>query len=151
LESSSATPARKAQFLSQLRQRDPGQALTLIAQQLPHEKAEVRLRLLAVLAIQLSAADQSVLESAALDRAPKVKALAQQLLSSFPDSLAPSKSLAVMLGKEGRHRAICALRERHMAVSRYHSSPASLCAEFEVVPHSHAHEAHQSCYSHPSE
>ncbi len=101
----SASPARKAQFLSQLRQRDPGQALTLIAQQLPHEKAEVRLRLLAVLAIQLSAADQSVLESAALDRAPKVKALAQQLLLRLPNTAVAHAHLQTILARITRDDA----------------------------------------------
>ena len=75
-------PAARKVALTELRQRDPATARVLLEARLAGENADTRLRLLGLLAIQLSDADVSFLEGiAATDRAPKVKALAASLLS----------------------------------------------------------------------
>lgn len=74
-------PAARKVALAALRRRDPGAATALLATKLAGENAEVRLRLVGLLATGLSNADLAFLESLASDRAPKVKALAAALLA----------------------------------------------------------------------
>lgn len=73
-------PAERRTALSSLRRQQPAVAGELIADQAPSLAAEERLRVLEILAIGLSAADQSVLERFVEDRSGKVRVLVQQYL-----------------------------------------------------------------------
>jgi len=75
-------PAAREVALVALRGRDPAEARALLETKIDSEGAEIRLRLLAVLATKLSDADRPFLERLADgDRAPKVKAIAASLLA----------------------------------------------------------------------
>ncbi|PXA99920.1 hypothetical protein DMC47_00840 [Nostoc sp. 3335mG] len=75
-----APAARHAAF-AVLRERDPVQASQLLAERISGEPADRRVRLLELLSMGLSDADQPLLARLTGDRAPRVKALATALLS----------------------------------------------------------------------
>jgi len=75
-------PAERKVALTELRQRDPAAARAVLEVKLANENADMRLRLLGLLAVGLSDNDVPFLESlVASDRAPKVKTLASSLLA----------------------------------------------------------------------
>lgn len=73
--------ASRRDHLRALRQRDPAQALALIAANAPAEPAAVRLELVDVLSTNLDERDTPFLKSLANDRSEKVRLRATQLLS----------------------------------------------------------------------
>ena len=94
-----ATPARKANFIADLRLTDPAKARALVEAQLPLEKAEVRLRLIDALGAGLSSEDRPLLESLAADRAPTVKRAVTRLLARLPGTGAAEAQLAELLSR----------------------------------------------------
>jgi hypothetical protein len=75
-------PAAREAALIALRRRDPAAARAVLEAKMDSEGAEIRLRLVSILATRLSDADRPFLETLADgDRAPKVKALAASLLA----------------------------------------------------------------------
>ena len=92
-------PAARKVALTELRRRDPAAARAVLEAKLGSENAEVRLRLLSLLATGLSAADIPFLEGlAANDRAPKVKALAASLLARLGRGAAVGEDVAELAG-----------------------------------------------------
>jgi hypothetical protein len=91
-------PATRKVALSKLRQHEPDAARLLLEAKLAGESAETRLGLLGLMRIGLSDADVAFLESiVAVDRAPKVKALAASLLARLgrgPDAGEDAAELA---------------------------------------------------------
>jgi hypothetical protein len=94
-----ATPARKASFIAGLRASDPDGARELVEQQLPLEKAEIRLRLVDALATSLASADRAFLESLLADRAPTVKQAATRLLARLPGTGAAQAQIEELLSR----------------------------------------------------
>ncbi len=94
-----ATPARKANFIADLRLIEPAKARTLVEAQLPLEKAEVRLRLIDALGAGLSIADLPLLKSLAGDRAPTVKRAVTRLLARLPGTGAAEALIAELLSR----------------------------------------------------
>lgn len=94
-----ATPARKASFIAGLRASDPDSARELVEQQLPLEKAEVRLRLVDALATGLADADRPFFESLLADRAPTVKQAATRLLARLPGTGAAQAQIEELLSR----------------------------------------------------
>jgi Family of unknown function (DUF5691) len=94
-----ATPARKANFIAELRLTDAANARALVEAQLPLEKAEVRLRLIDALGARLSSADRPLLESLAGDRAPTVKRAVTRLLARLPGTGAAEAQIAELLSR----------------------------------------------------
>jgi hypothetical protein len=94
-----ASPARRARYLEDRRRTDAEAARALLEAAWTQPDADARVRLLGALAIGLTAADQALLESAKADRAPRVRALAERLLSRLP-------------GAGGEHPALKACLER---------------------------------------
>lgn len=94
-----ATPARKANFIADLRVTDPAGARVLVEAQLPLEKAEVRLRLIDALGAGLSSEDRPLLESLAADRAPTVKRAVTRLLARLPGTGAAEAQIAELLSR----------------------------------------------------
>jgi hypothetical protein len=82
-----------------LRRDDRAKGLELIRSAWSQEDADMRLRLLGVLAAELKPADKSFLEGLDKDRAPRVRDLAQRLLCRLP-------------GAAGSHPALTACLER---------------------------------------
>lgn len=76
-----ATPARRAAWLEELRRKDAAAARALLETAWPQESADLRHRLLQAMRTGLSPADQPFLATLDKDRAPRVRALALQLLS----------------------------------------------------------------------
>lgn len=74
-------PAALRAAFADLRRRAPAQAAVLLAQKIGSETADVRVRLLELLAYGLSDADRPLLDGLAGDRAPRVKTLAASLLA----------------------------------------------------------------------
>jgi len=74
-------PAARCNAFATLRRADPEAARALLAAKAATEGADVRLRLILMLATGLSAADVPYLQSLANDRAPKIKACAASLLA----------------------------------------------------------------------
>lgn len=74
-------PPERRMALMQLRKKDPGAVRELLAVKLATLTAEERFRLLELLAENLSADDQSFLETLIQDRSSKVKQLSQQYLA----------------------------------------------------------------------
>ncbi len=74
-------PAARYIAFAALRRSDPEGARALLAAKAASEGADVRLRLIAMLAAGLSTADVPYLQSLANDRAPKIKACAASLLA----------------------------------------------------------------------
>lgn len=91
-------PAARSAALAALRRRDPAAATALLAAKFGGEGAEVRLRLVGLLAMRLSDADRPFLESLAADRAPKVKALATALLARLGHGSAVGEEAAELAG-----------------------------------------------------
>lgn len=94
-----ATPARKANFIADLRLADPAKARALVEAQLPLEKAEVRLRLIDALGAGLGSDDRPLLESLAADRAPTVKRAVTRLLARLPGTGAAEAQIAELLSR----------------------------------------------------
>lgn len=94
-----AAPARKAEFIADLRLTDADKARALVTAQLPLEKAEVRLRLIDALGAGLSDADRPLLESLAGDRAPTVKRAVIRLLARLPGTGAAAAQIAELLSR----------------------------------------------------
>lgn len=94
-----ATPARKANFIAELRLTDADKARTLVEAQLPLEKADVRLRLIDALGAGLSSADRPLLESLAGDRAPTVKRAVTRLLARLPGTGAAEAQIGELLSR----------------------------------------------------
>lgn len=74
-------PAARCVAFAALRRADPDAARALLASKAASEGADVRLRLIGMLATGLSAADIPYLESLTNDRAPRIKACAASLLA----------------------------------------------------------------------
>lgn len=74
-------PAARLAALASLRRSDPHRARMLLEARFGGESAEVRARLIALLAVGVSDADISFLQTLMNDRAPKVKATALSLLA----------------------------------------------------------------------
>ncbi|GGF24655.1 hypothetical protein GCM10011611_33380 [Aliidongia dinghuensis] len=92
-------PAARKAALTELRRRDPGAARALLAVKLANEGADVRLRLVGLLAVGLSDADIPYLEDiTATDRAPKVKALGESLLARLGRGPAAGAEAAELAG-----------------------------------------------------
>jgi hypothetical protein len=91
-------PAARGVALTALRRRDPAAATVLLTAKLGGEGAEVRLRLVGLLATRLSDADRPFLESLATDRAPKVKTLAAALLARLGYGSAVGEEAAELAG-----------------------------------------------------
>jgi hypothetical protein len=94
-----ATPARKANFIADLRLTDAAKARALVEAQLPFEKADVRLRLIDALGAGLSSDDRPLLESLAGDRAPTVKRAVIRLLARLPGTDAAEAQIAELLSR----------------------------------------------------
>lgn len=94
-----ATPARKANFIAELRLTDAEKARALVEAQLPLEKAEVRLRLIDALGAGLTSEDRPLLESLAGDRAPTVKRAVTRLLARLPGTGAAEAQIAELLSR----------------------------------------------------
>lgn len=94
-----ATPARKANFIADLRLSNAAEARTLVEAQLPLEKAEVRLRLIDALAAGLNDDDRPLLESLTGDRAPTVKQAVTRLLARLPGTGAAKAQIAELLSR----------------------------------------------------
>ncbi|MCU0949378.1 MAG: DUF5691 domain-containing protein, partial [Porphyrobacter sp.] len=94
-----ATPARKANFIADLRLTDAAMARALVEAQLPLEKADVRLRLIDALGAGLSSEDRPFLESLAGDRAPTVKRAVIRLLARLPGTGAAAAQIAELLSR----------------------------------------------------
>ncbi|WP_428240182.1 DUF5691 domain-containing protein [Gynuella sp.] len=73
-------PAPRLQQLKRLRRTDPDAARTLLETCISRESADKRLKLVEVLAVRLTEADGSFLQTLLQDRSGKVSALATQLL-----------------------------------------------------------------------
>lgn len=79
-----ATPAVKAHYIAERRATDPDGARALVEASWASENADNRVRILGVFRDQLSPSDASFLAGLAKDRAPRVRELAQRLLSRLP-------------------------------------------------------------------
>jgi hypothetical protein len=78
------TPADRLHILTRWRATDPARARDEIAAVWRQEKADFRVELTEALAVNLSAADESLLEAALDDRSGNVRAVAQRLLTRIP-------------------------------------------------------------------
>ena len=94
-----ATPARREAYLAGRRRQDAAAARALVEAVWASEPAEIRARLLAVLAKGLGPEDAAFLEGLAKDRAPRVRELAARLLARLP-------------GHEGDNPALMAVTAR---------------------------------------
>lgn len=74
-------PAARRIAFAALRQRNPGRAVDLLAAKASGESAEMRLKLIDLLAAGLSDRDRPYLESLLADRSPRIKAMASAYLS----------------------------------------------------------------------
>ena len=74
-------PTHRLVILRKMRSEDPAQALALIQQCISNETAQQRLKIINILAINLSENDKSYLESLLNERSQKVALLAKHLLS----------------------------------------------------------------------
>jgi hypothetical protein len=79
-------PAARRAALAELRQRDPAAARTLLEAKVGAESPDVRLTLLEVLQVKLSADDTTYLQNVLADRSARVKQLAARLLSRIGQS-----------------------------------------------------------------
>jgi hypothetical protein len=94
-----ATPARKANFIADMRLSNADKARALVEAQLPLEKAEVRLRLIDAMGAGLSSADRPLLDSLAADRAPTVRRAVTRLLARLPGTGAAEAQIAELLSR----------------------------------------------------
>lgn len=81
-------PGRQAQFLRTLRASDPARARELLAVSFAALAAPARLKTLETLETGLSPDDLPFIESLAGDRAPKVRGMAESLMSRIPGAAA---------------------------------------------------------------
>jgi hypothetical protein len=72
---------RRSVYLQERRVEDPGAARALLEAAWPQESADARFRLLQTMQISLTEDDQPFLKTINIDRAPRVRLLAQRLLS----------------------------------------------------------------------
>lgn len=79
-----ATPAVKAHYIAGRRAADPDAARVLVETSWASENADNRVRILGTFQEQLSATDATFLSGLDKDRAPRVRELAQRLLSRLP-------------------------------------------------------------------
>jgi hypothetical protein len=79
----SLPPAARRVAFAQLRRQDPVGAGALLEEKIGAEPADVRVRLVELLAIGLSEADRALLERLKTDRAPRVQALVTVLLAQL--------------------------------------------------------------------
>ncbi|WP_247527898.1 DUF5691 domain-containing protein [Bradyrhizobium sp. 199] len=92
-------PAARKVALIELRRREPSAARAVLEARLAGENADVRWRLLSLLAERLSDDDLTFLEAiAANDRAPRVKALATSLLARLGRGSAAGEDTAELAG-----------------------------------------------------
>jgi hypothetical protein len=84
----SARPAARAEFISNMRRGEPDRARELVEASFTTDPAPIRARILAALTYGLSVADAPFLESLEKDRAPSVRDLAQLLLKRIPGTAA---------------------------------------------------------------
>jgi hypothetical protein len=111
-------PAARRTALAALRRRDPAAARVLLEAKVASEGADVRLRLLGVLATRLSDADMPFLQGiVASDRAPKVRLLATSLLARLGHGSA-AKDDVVELAVFFELRSKGFLRRRRIVVPR---------------------------------
>lgn len=125
-----ATPARKADFIADLRLSDAAKARGMVEAQLPLEKAEVRLRLIDALGAGLSSADRPLLESLAADRAPTVKRAVTRLLARLPGTGAADAQIAELLSRIKQGSAGL-LRKRVTLTLQMPANVKSLTAEID--------------------
>jgi hypothetical protein len=79
-----ATPAIKARYIAERRAADPDAARALVKASWSSENADNRVRILGAFRDQLSLPDAPFLAGLEKDRAPRVRELAQRLLSRLP-------------------------------------------------------------------
>lgn len=89
--------ARRAAF-ADLRRHDPTRASALLGKKMGPETADVRLKLVELLATGLSQADRPLLEGLSADRAPRIKALAASLLARLGHGAAGGEDAAELAG-----------------------------------------------------
>ncbi|MEM8725445.1 MAG: DUF5691 domain-containing protein [Pseudomonadota bacterium] len=121
------TPAIKARFIAELRVQDPAGARALVEEQLPLEKAQVRVRLINALATGLGQDDRAFLESLAKDRAPTVKQAVTRLLARLPGTGAAAEQVEELVsrikrGKTGLLRKRTTLKVEMPANVRSHAA-----------------------------
>lgn len=88
------TPNDRLQVLARWRATDPAKARTEIAATWRQEKVDFRVELTEALATNLSADDESLLETALDDRSVNVRAVAQRLLARIPGSAYSARAVA---------------------------------------------------------
>ncbi|WP_294106044.1 DUF5691 domain-containing protein [Sphingomonas sp.] len=91
-------PAARGIAFAALRRTDPDSARALLVIKAASEGADVRLRLIAMLATGLSAADIPYLEGLASDRAPKIKACAARLLARLGHGVSDTAEASELVG-----------------------------------------------------
>ncbi|WP_298468795.1 DUF5691 domain-containing protein [uncultured Erythrobacter sp.] len=96
---SQATPAIKSRFIAELRANDPAGARALVEEQLPLEKAPVRVRLINALATGLGSDDREFLETLTKDRAPTVKQAVTRLLARLPGTGAAAEQVEELVSR----------------------------------------------------
>lgn len=89
-------PEARARHLRMLRADDPSAARAALESVFSGEKPEVRAQLLRALEVGLGPADAPLLERAARDRSPKVKAEARRLRLRLPESEAAEAALELI-------------------------------------------------------
>lgn len=90
---SSATPSRRARFIEERRKLDPDAALKLAESVWTQQDPDARVKLLMALRTGLGPGDQSFLGGLEKDRAPRVRALAQRLLSRLAGTAGENPAL----------------------------------------------------------
>jgi Family of unknown function (DUF5691) len=91
-----ASRSQKLAFLRDLRRSNPSRAREVIAGLITSEAAEMRLKLLMILQVNISAEDQSFLASFLTDRAPTVKEFAAKLLARIPGTENAARLMALL-------------------------------------------------------
>ena len=79
-------PSQRLDIFTRLRQRDPAQAREWLAAAWRREKAEMRADLLSALAVNLSLADEALLEAGLDDKVERVRSAAVVVLAALPGS-----------------------------------------------------------------
>lgn len=98
-------PEQRVAFILQQRSQDTANALSLLQSAWPTQDADMRVRLLNALATNLTPADKPFLEELQKDRAPRVRDLAQRLLSRLPGATGSHPALAACLERIERSTA----------------------------------------------
>jgi hypothetical protein len=84
---------RRARFIEEQRRHDAGAARNLVESVWAQQDADARVNLLMALRTGLSSADQNFLETLEKDRAPRVRSLAQRILSRLPGAVGENPAL----------------------------------------------------------